>query len=105
VRGRARTRAQQQLNYVATDTSIPTLQNATHHIVVTTTSSGIAVTMDGAQVLDYATTLPPEVLLGFTSATGGLNGIHQVQNVAITTGQPGGPKARPRSITAWSTCR
>ena len=56
----------QSLNYVATNTSIPALRNTVHHIVVTTTSTGITVTMDGTQVLTYATTLPPYVLVGFT---------------------------------------
>ncbi len=42
-----------ELNYVATNTSIPSLENATHHFVVTTTSTGITVTMDGTQVLNY----------------------------------------------------
>jgi len=82
--------AANELNYVATNTSIPALQNATHHFVVTTTSAGITVTMDGTQVLNYADTdLPPYVLLGFTGGTGGFNDIHQVQNVVITaTGYP-----------------
>jgi hypothetical protein len=44
--------------------------------------------MDGTQVLAYATKLPPQVLVGFTAATGGFNDIHQVQNVRITTGPP-----------------
>ena len=78
-----------ELNYVATNTSIPSLENATHHFVVTTTSTGITVTMDGTQVLNYATTsLPPYVLVGFTGGTGGFNDIHQVQNVSITAGPP-----------------
>ncbi len=56
----------QSLNYVATNSSIPSLRNTVHHFVVTTTSTGITVTMDGTQVLTYATTLPPSVLVGFT---------------------------------------
>ncbi|HLN43629.1 MAG TPA: IPT/TIG domain-containing protein [Acidimicrobiales bacterium] len=80
--------AQQQLNYVSTNSSIPSLRNTLHHFVVTTTSTGITVAMDGTQVLTYATSLPQYVLLGFTGATGGGNDIHQVQNVAITTGAP-----------------
>jgi hypothetical protein len=78
----------QSLNYVTTDTSIPSLINTVHTFVVTTTSTGITVTMDGAQVLNYPTALPPYVLLGFTGATGGFNDVHQVQNVAITAGPP-----------------
>ena len=59
-----------------------------HHFVVTTFSTGLNVTMDGAQVLTYATSLPPTVLVGFTGGTGGLNDIHAVQNVSITAGPP-----------------
>jgi hypothetical protein len=57
--------AANELNYVATNSSIPALQNATHHFVVTTTSAGITVDMDGTQVLSYADTdLPPLCALG-----------------------------------------
>ena len=77
-----------ELNYVATNTNIPSLRNTVHHFVVTTTSTGITVTMDGTQVLSYTTTLPPYVLVGFTGGTGGGNDVHQVQNVAITSGPP-----------------
>ena len=80
--------AQQSLNYVATNTSVPPLRNAPHHVTVSTNSTGIVVTLDGTQVLNYATSLPSQVLVGFTGATGGLNDVHQVQAVSITTGPP-----------------
>ncbi len=54
--------------------------------MVTTSALGIVVTMDGTQVLNYPTTLPPYVLVGFTGGTGGFNDVQQVQNVSITTG-------------------
>ena len=79
---------QQRLNYVATNTSSRPCVNTVHHVVVTTNATGIVVTMDGTQVLSYATALPSQVLVGFTGATGGFNDIHQVQNVNITTGPP-----------------
>lgn len=79
---------QQQLNYVTTNTAIPSLRNTVHHVVVTTSTTGITVTMDGTQVLAYATQLPSQVLVGFTASTGGFNDIHQVQNVNITAGPP-----------------
>src|SRR5947209_10245093 len=44
--------------------------------------------MDATQVLTYATSLPAQVLVGFTAGTGGFNDVHQVQNVNITTGPP-----------------
>ena len=62
---------QQQLNYMTTNSSVPYLRNTIHHVVVTTDTTGISVTMDGNQVLAYDTTLPPKVLVGFTAATGG----------------------------------
>jgi energy-converting hydrogenase Eha subunit A len=80
--------AQQSLNYVTTNSSVPSLRNTAHHVVVTTDATGISVTMDGTQVLVDATALPPRVLIGFTAATGGFNDIHQVQNVSISTGPP-----------------
>lgn len=80
-----------QLNYVATNSSIPALRNTVHHFAVTTTSAGISVTMDGTQVLSYATAVPASVLVGFTGGTGGSNDIHAVQNVSITAGTPPPP--------------
>ena len=79
---------QQSLTYVKTNTSVAYLRNTVHHVVVTTNATGINVTMDGAQVLSYATSVPAQVLVGFTAATGGFNDIQQVQNVNITTGPP-----------------
>jgi len=75
-----------ELNYVTTNSSIPSLRNVVHHFVVTTSSTGMTVTMDGTQVLTYTGSLPPSVLVGFTAGTGGANDVHQVQNVSITTG-------------------
>ena len=97
---------QQSLNYVTTNSSVPALRNTIHHVVVTTDANGISVTMDGNQVLAYDITLPSQVLVGFTGATGGFNDIQQVQNVNITTGPPppaptvtgvSPPRARPRA--------
>ena len=55
---------------------------------MTTSSLGIIVTMDGTQVLNYPTTLPQYVLVGFTGGTGGFNDVQQVQNVSISSGAP-----------------
>ena len=84
----ATTPRQPSLNYVATNASVPALRNTVHHVTIATNSTGIVVTMDGNPVLNYATSLPPQVLVGFTAATGGATDVHQVQNVAITTGPP-----------------
>ncbi len=80
--------AMQSLHYVTTNSSITPLVNSVHHFVVTTFATGLSVSMDGTQVLSYTTSLPPYVLLGFTSATGGFNDVHQIQNVTITAGPP-----------------
>ncbi len=76
------------LHYVTTNSSISSLRTGTHHFVLTTFSTGLSVTMDNQQVLAYATTLPANVLVGFTAGTGGLTDIHAVQNVSITAGPP-----------------
>jgi hypothetical protein len=76
------------LNYVTTNSSIASLRGTVHHFVVTTSATGLTVTMDGSQVLSFATTLPADVLVGFTGGTGGLTDVHAVQNVAITAGAP-----------------
>jgi hypothetical protein len=76
------------LQYVTTNSSIPSLRNTVHHFVVTTFSTGLTVTMDGSQVLTYATSLPASVLVGFTGGTGGQTDIHAVQNVSISAGTP-----------------
>ena len=81
-------------NTSPTNSSIASLRNTVHHFVVTTFSTGLTVTMDGSQVLTYATSLPASVLVGFTGGTGGLTDIHAVQNVSITAGHPA--SRRPR---------
>ena len=77
---------QHALIYTTTNSSITPLRNALHHFVVTTFSTGLTVTMDGTQVLSYTASLPANVLVGFTGATGGFNDVHRVQNVSITAG-------------------
>ena len=93
----------QSVDYVATNTAIPALRNVLHHVVVTTTSSGITVWMDGTQVLSYTTSLPPDVLVGFTGATGGFNDLHQVENVLMTSGPPPAPAVTGISPTSGPT--
>jgi len=80
-----------ELNYVTTNSSIASLRTGVHHFVVTTTSTGLSVTMDGSQVLTYATSLPPTVLVGFTGGTGGSTDVHAVENVSITGGSTPAP--------------
>ncbi len=103
------------LQYVTTNSSIASLRSTVHHFVVTTFSTGLTVTMDGSQVLTYATSLPASVLVGFTGGTGGLTDIHAVKNVSITSGTPppaptvtgitpaSGPSAGGTSVTLRGT--
>jgi len=76
------------LGYVTTNSSIPALRNTVHHFVVTTFSTGMSVTMDGNQVLSYATSFPSTVLVGFTAGTGQHTDVQAVRNVSITAGPP-----------------
>ena len=103
------------LQYVTTNSSIASLRSTVHHFVVTTFSTGLTVTMDGSQVLTYATSLPASVLVGFTGGTGGLTDVHAVKNVSITSGTPppaptvtgitpaSGPSAGGTSVTLTGT--
>ena len=103
------------LQYVTTNSSIASLRSTVHHFVVTTFSTGLTVTMDGSQVLTYATSLPASVLVGFTGGTGGLTDVHTVKNVSITSGTPppapmvtgitpaSGPSAGGTSVTLTGT--
>ncbi|MEU6089436.1 choice-of-anchor D domain-containing protein [Streptomyces sp. NPDC047085] len=71
-------------NYVATSTAVPNLRTGTHTVVVTVTSAGhLLVSIDGTQVIDKAVTLPKNVLVGFSGATGGLTDKHSVSGVTI----------------------
>src|SRR6202035_5838885 len=81
----------------------PALRNVLHHVVMTTTSTGITVWMDGTQVLSYTTSLPPYVLVGFTGATGGFNDLHQVENVLMPSGPAPAPTVSSVSPTSGSS--
>jgi hypothetical protein len=67
---------------------------------VTLNAGQISVSLDGAPtpVLTTTVTLPPQVLLGFTAGTGGLNDRHAVANVYVsnTAGPP--PPAPPAPV-------
>ena len=71
-------------NWVATNSSIPTLQGATSHVVVTVNGTRLTVWVDGTQVLQQTEAdLPPVADLVFTAATGGLTDNFDVQNVSV----------------------
>jgi hypothetical protein len=68
---------------LASNTAITaTLRNGGPHTigVTVTASSHIVVTIDGAQVLDTAVTLPSRALVAFTGGTGSLTDTHAVAN-------------------------
>jgi len=83
-----------RLFWLATSSAIPNLRTATRHIVVDVNGGVMTVKVDGTQVLSQAVTLPPNVLLGFTGATGWVLDNHQVSNVAVT-GDGGTPPPPP----------
>ncbi|MDH6122255.1 hypothetical protein ABH930_006514 [Kitasatospora sp. GAS204A] len=77
------------LGYTATDAAVPSLRATPHAVTVDYTQAGhLVVQLDGAQVLDTAVQLPPNVLVGFTAANGGSDDNHLVRAVSITAGQP-----------------
>lgn len=73
------------LNYQVTDTSIPTLRNATTHVDVVITGGRLRVFVAGREVIDTTVTLPPTVRIGFTAGTGGLADAHSACNVTVST--------------------
>lgn len=74
-----------RLHYLATATGVPNLRSGSHAIGVTVSAAGhLVVTVDGKQVLDTAVSLPPNVLVGFTGATGGATDVHTVNGVSIS---------------------
>ncbi len=74
------------MHWLSTATLISPLQEATHHITVTTSATGIVVAVDGAQVLSQATVLPASAYLGFSAGTGGLTNRHAVANLSVSSG-------------------
>ena len=73
------------LRYAATSTAVPALRTGTHAVTVTVTTTGhLLVAVDGTQVIDTAVTLPPNLLVGFSGATGGATDNHTVSAVKIT---------------------
>jgi hypothetical protein len=86
--------AADQLAWLATSSAIPNLRTATRHVVVDLDAGVLRVSIDGTQYLSQAVTLPPNVLLGFTGATGWVLDNHQVSNVVVS-GDGGTPPPPP----------
>ncbi|MFB7512208.1 choice-of-anchor D domain-containing protein [Streptomyces sp. NPDC056144] len=72
------------LTYAATSTAVPALRTGSHVVDVNVSSTGrLLVLVDGRQVIDAAVTLPPNVLVGFGGATGGLTDRHVVTGMRV----------------------
>jgi hypothetical protein len=71
------------LHWLGTATLLSPLQEATHHITVTTSATNIIVAVDGTQVLSQAATLPASAYIGFSGGTGGLTNRHAIANLSV----------------------
>jgi hypothetical protein len=71
------------LNYLATNTTIPTLRNATRRVVITYNAGIMRVTLGGTEVFNRAVPLPSNALIGWTAGTGGLTNRHMITNVTF----------------------
>jgi hypothetical protein len=74
------------LHWLATSTSVPPLRSQKHQARVRSSSGTLFVDVDGQRVLSLPVTLPPQVLVGFTGANGGLTDRHAVSNVSMAWG-------------------
>ena len=72
------------LTYAATNSSIPSLVSGPHTVDVTVSGGHIIVKIDNVQYLNTAVALPPNVLIGFTAATGASAALQISRNAAIT---------------------
>jgi hypothetical protein len=73
------------LTYAATSSAIGNLRSGTHAVDITITSAGhVVVKLDGATVIDVPVSVPPNVIPGFTAATGGTTDRHAVADVVIS---------------------
>ncbi len=72
------------LHWLATNSAVPPLRNATRHVTVILSSGVLTVQVDGSLVLATTVTVPAQALAGFTAGCGGLNDRHAVSNVRIS---------------------
>ena len=71
------------LHWLGTANLLTPLQNTTHKITVTTSSTAITVAVDGTQVLTQAVALPASAYLGFSAGTGGLTNRHAITHLTV----------------------
>jgi outer membrane protein assembly factor BamB len=93
------------LQWVATSTNVPTLHNSSSpiHVVVTTTTTGVTVSVNGTQVLSWTGTVPTSAYLAFTGGDGGLTDLHAVENVTIAVNSASNPSPLSGPATMLST--
>jgi len=72
------------LNYVATNTAVPILENSTRRVVIRYSAGVLQVSIDGVVYLTQPVTLAAQAYVGWTAATGGLTNRHAVSNVAFS---------------------
>ena len=74
------------LHWLTTANLTSPLQEATHHITVSTTATSITVSVDGTQVLTQAVALPASAYIGFSAGCGSLTNRHAIANLTVTPG-------------------
>ena len=75
------------LHWLATANLATSLENATNHIKVVTTSTTLTVFVNGTQVLSTNVTLPTSAYLGFSGGTGGLTDRHAIAHLVVSSGE------------------
>jgi outer membrane protein assembly factor BamB len=93
------------LQWVATSTSVPTLHDSSSPVlvVVSTTATGLTVSVNGTQVLSWTGTIPTSAYLAFTGGDGGLTDLHAVENVTIAVNSASNPSPLSGPATMLST--
>ncbi|WP_370114303.1 choice-of-anchor D domain-containing protein [Streptacidiphilus sp. MAP12-33] len=71
------------LVWSSTSSAIPNLRSGTVAVTVTVSGGNVLVYVAGKQVLSVSVPVPPNVLVGFTGATGSLTDNHAVSGVTI----------------------
>lgn len=80
--------------FATTSTSIPDLRTGSHSVSVSVSGQTVTVTIDAHQVLSSTLpdgTVPPSVLVGFTSSTSKQTDSHVVSGVSVSSGGPAIP--------------
>jgi len=75
--------AKDLLHWLSTATLSASLRNVTHHVKVVTAGGTMTVSIDGAQVLSQAVTLPSSVYVGFSGGSGGQTDKHAVSHLVV----------------------